>query len=179
MSKLSVGALSQSVGASDKPGPVDKNVPMAIDTAASRYRHILENIPIALYTCDLSGQIQFYNAAAVELWGRTPKAGESWCGALRIFRPDGTPMPQDSCAMAITLREGRPVRGQEIIIERPDGTRRLVMPYPDPLSDSQGNIIGAVNMLVDMTDHKRGEEAQGRLAAIVESSDDAIISKTL
>jgi signal transduction histidine kinase len=59
--------------------------------------------------------------------------------------------------MALTVKEGRAVRGAEIIIERPDGTRRHVVPYPDPLFDAAGEVTGAVNMLVDITDRKRAE----------------------
>src|SRR4029077_10987759 len=70
-------------------------------------------------------------------------------------------------------------RGQEIIIERPDGTRRNILPYPEPFFDAAGKLAGAVNMLVDITERKQSEEATRRLAAIVESSDDAIISKDL
>src|SRR5204862_221097 len=63
--------------------------------------------------------------------------------------------------------------------ERPDGTRIHFIPYPTPLFDASGNLIGAVNMLVDITERKRSEVAAQRLASIVESSDDAILSKDL
>jgi PAS domain S-box-containing protein len=53
------------------------------------------------------------------------------------------------------------------------------IPYPTPLHDASGTLIGAVNVLVDITEHKRAEEAAQRLASIVESSNDAIISKDL
>jgi PAS domain S-box-containing protein len=79
--------------------------------------------------------------------------------------------------MALTLKEGRPIRGVGAMAERPDGTRVPFMPYPTPLFDEEGALIGAVNMLVDVTDHNRTEEADKRLAAIVENCDDAIISK--
>ena len=59
--------------------------------------------------------------------------------------------------MAIALKEGRSVRGKEIIVERPDGQRRNIMPYPDPIFDSSGEVIEAVNMLVDITDLKQKE----------------------
>ena len=49
------------------------------------------------------------------------------------------------------------MRGEEIIVERPDGTRRHVLPYPDPIFDAAGEIVGAVNMLVDITDRKQIE----------------------
>jgi PAS domain S-box-containing protein len=53
------------------------------------------------------------------------------------------------------------------------------MPFPTPIYDTSGMMIGAVNMLVDITDRKRNEMAVQHLASIVESSDDAIISKDL
>lgn len=53
------------------------------------------------------------------------------------------------------------------------------MPYPTPLFDGAGQLTGAVNMLVDLTEIKRSEDLSARLAAIVDSSQDAIVSKTL
>ena len=114
-----------------------------------------------MYTCDRNGYIKFYNKAAADLWGREPEIGKDlWCGSWKIYEPDGiTPLPLDSCPMAIALKEGRSVRGQEIIVERPDGLRRNIMPHPDPIFDSSGTIIEAVNMLVDITDLKQKENA--------------------
>ena len=81
--------------------------------------------------------------------------------------------------MAVALKENRPVRGVEAIAERPDGTRVPFIPYPTPLHDSEGRLIGAINMLVDISERKKAEENAGRLAAIVEFSDDAIVSKNI
>lgn len=53
------------------------------------------------------------------------------------------------------------------------------MPYPTPLYDASGVLVGAVNMLVDLTDRVRAEQIRRQLASIVESSNDAIISKDL
>src|SRR5947207_14831637 len=85
-------------------------------------------------------------------------------------------MPHDRCTMAIALKEGRVVHGAEAIAERPDGTRVWFEPYPTPLRDETGPIIGGINMLVDITARKRAEQAKFDLAAFVESSDDAIIT---
>jgi PAS domain S-box-containing protein len=151
------------------------------------YQQFVSDLPAAVYICDAKGRIQFFNDAAAMMWDRRPVIGvDMWCGSFRIRRPDGSPLPLDECPMAITLREGRAVRDVEILVERPDGTLRHVLPYPSPIFDSSKRLVGAVNMLVDITElrqatavRKAGDIAQARLAAIVESSDDAIISKNL
>jgi PAS domain S-box-containing protein len=81
--------------------------------------------------------------------------------------------------MALALKEQREIRDMEVVAERPDGTRVHVIPYPTPLYDTSGTLIGAVNMLINITDRKRSDMQAQRLAAIVESSDDAIVSKDL
>ncbi|MGF6849049.1 PAS domain S-box-containing protein [Chitinophaga sp. W3I9] len=150
-------------------------------SAGLHYRQLLEALPAAVYTCDKEGRVLLYNTAAVTLWGRAPVAGvDMWCGSWKIYEPDGTtPIDLDSCPMAEAIKGAVPVSGKLIMIERPDGSRRIIQPYPDPIFDSAGNLQGAVNMLVDITDQKTAEEYVSRLAAIVENSDDAIISKTL
>jgi PAS domain S-box-containing protein len=144
------------------------------------FKAIVEGLPAAVYTTDADGRITYFNEAAAELWGHRPTVGKDlWCGSWRLYWPDGSPMRHDQCPMAVTLRTGKPTRGAEAVAERPDGTRFTFVPYPTPLFDSQGTLIGAVNTLINLSERKRSEEATHRLAAIVESSDDAIISKTL
>jgi PAS domain S-box-containing protein len=146
----------------------------------SRFQQILESLPVAIYICDTRGYITEYNNAAARLWGRRPKIGEElWCGSWKIYRTDGSPMDLDSCPMALTLKEGRAILGYEIIIERPDGVRRWIAPHPKPLFNNSGILVGAVNMLEDITESKQFEEETAHLAAIVESSDDAIVGKNL
>ena len=142
------------------------------------WRAFANALPAAIYMTDPSGRITFYNDAAAELWGCHPEIGKSeWCGSWKLYWPDGTPLAHDECPMAVTLKTGRPVRGVEAVAERPDGTRVPFMPYPTPLYDASGALVGAVNMLVDLTDRARAEQMRRQLASIVESSDDAIISK--
>ncbi len=151
-----------------------------IRDSEERYRKLVRSLPAAIYTTDAQGRVTLYNDAAASLWGRSPAIGrEWWCGSYRLYHPDGTELPLDQCPMARTLKEGWPVRGEEIIIERPDGSRRHILPYPEPIFDALGRITGAVNMLIDITERKQAEEAARRLAAIVQFSDDAIISKNL
>ncbi len=141
---------------------------------------IVQKLPVAVYSTDAVGRITFYNDAAASLWGRHPKLSEDWwCGSWRLFWPDGTPMGHDECPMAITLKTGCAARGVEAIAERPDGTRVPFLAYPTPLRNGAGQLLGAVNMLVDVAERKRNEEAAQHYAAIVESSDDAILSKDI
>lgn len=128
-------------------------------------RDLLDALPAAIYTTDAAGRITFYNQAAVAFSGRRPTLGsDEWCVSWRLYWPDGTPLPHDQCPMAIALKEGRPVRGAEAVAERPDGTRVPFIPYPTPLRDRSGAVIGAVNMLVDITERKQAEERLSLLA---------------
>jgi PAS domain S-box-containing protein len=140
---------------------------------------LLQALPAAIYMTDADGRITFYNEAAAELWGHRPELGSKWCGSWRLYYPDGRPMPHDECPMAVTLREGRPVRGSEAIGERPDGRRVRFQPWPNLLTDADGRIVGAINLLVDVTDRREADIQLARLAAIVSTSNDAIVSKTL
>ena len=145
-----------------------------------RFRDIIEALPAAIYTTDAEGRITFFNEAAAALWGRRPEVGvDYWCGSWKIYTPAGVLLPHDQCPMAVALKTGRPVRGVEAVAERPDGTRVPFAPHPTPLFDASGKLIGAVNMLVDLSHRKQAEENAQRLAAIVQTSDDAIISKDL
>ena len=148
-------------------------------TAENQFRALLDVLPAAIYVTDAAGRITYYNQAAVDLAGRRPELGiDEWCVSWRLYSPDGQPLPHDQCPMAIALKENRAVRGAEAILERPDGARVPFTPYPTPLRDASGRLIGAVNMLVDISERKDADDARAYLAAIIESSDDAIVSKT-
>src|SRR6185312_4619671 len=100
-----------------------------------------------------------------------------WNGAFRLYKADGSPLPLDEAPMAIGLKTGR-IEKFEIIIERKDGSRRNIIPFPRLLYDADGKITGAVNMMHDITEEKKAAADNAKLAAIVQSSDDAIISKS-
>ncbi|HWX34688.1 MAG TPA: PAS domain S-box protein, partial [Steroidobacteraceae bacterium] len=144
------------------------------------FRELVNALPAAVYTTDPSGRITYYNEAAAALWGCRPDLGNSdWCGSWKLFWPDGRVMPHDQCPMATAVKKQQAIRGLEAVAERPDGTRVPFLPFPTPIFNASGVFVGAVNMLVDISERKRAEEAMQRLACIVDSSDDAIISKDL
>lgn len=123
-----------------------------------RYQQFLEALGVATYTTDEAGHITFFNDAAAELWGRRPEIGEEWCGSLQLLHTDGSPMRHDECPMAIALREERAVRGGQAIAVRPDGTRVRFEAYPTPLFDEANHLVGAINVLVDVTERHKAEE---------------------
>jgi two-component system, chemotaxis family, CheB/CheR fusion protein len=152
----------------------------AVHLGGTQLETLIQALPAAIYTTDAAGRITFYNESAAELWGCRPELGKSeFCGSWKLYWPDGRPMPHDQCPMALALKEQREVRGTEAVAERPDGTHVHFIPYPTPLYDASGTLIGAVNMLIDIGDRKRADLHAQRLASIVESSDDAIVSKDL
>ena len=133
------------------------------------YRKLFEALPVAVYATDAAGRITFCNQAAYEMAGRRPELGsDQWCVSWALYWPDGTPMRHNECPMAIALKEDRPVRGQEILMERPDGTRVPVLAYPTPLHDASGKLIGAVNMLEDLTERKKAEQLLQQLNETLE-----------
>src|SRR6516165_9236602 len=132
-------------------------------------RDLLDALPAAIYTTDAAGRLTFFNRAAVEFSGRTPEIGsDQWCVTWRLYWPDGRPMAHDECPMARALKEDRPIRGGEAIAERPDGTRVPFMAYPTPLHDASSNLVGAVNMLVDLTTAKEVDEVRSLLNEMLE-----------
>jgi PAS domain S-box-containing protein len=113
---------------------------------------------------DPAGKITYYNRAAAELAGRGPQIGkDEWCVTFRLFYSDGRPMPLEECPMAIALKENRPVRGVEAMAQRPDGALFPFLPFPTPIRNKQGELTGAVNMLIDISDRKESETNQRML----------------
>ena len=154
------------------PAPAADNVVQISDSLRSRdtlrererrFRELLGALPAAVYTTDAAGRITYYNDAAAELWGHRPRSVRA-NGAGR-----GTLLARRDAAGAQRMphghrtERGSQVRGMEAAAERPDGTRVPFIPYPTPIHDEAGTLIGAVNMLVDITDRKRAEEQQALL----------------
>jgi PAS domain S-box-containing protein len=142
----------------------DQIIRIALDALERREDRVppdLDDLPVALYATDAQGVITFYNKACIDFSGRTPIAGhDRWCVTWKLFTDKGDPLPHDQCSMAVAIQEKRAVRGVTAVAERPDGRRVAFAPYPTPLFDSAGELVGAVNLLIDITDAR--EEAHLR-----------------
>ncbi len=143
---------------------------LPVDRHASSSGTFLDALQVAVYTTDASGRITFFNDAAAAFWGRRPKLGELWCGSWRLYTADRRPIRHDECPMAICLVENRPIHGGEAIAERPDGTFVSFMAYPTPLRNETGQLIGAVNVLVDVSGRRRVEDELRATAAALRTS---------
>jgi signal transduction histidine kinase len=133
-----------------------------INNSESEFLRLLDKLPAAAYTCDAGGLITYYNQSALRLWGRTPKLrdpNDRFCGSFRLRSADGRPISHDQCWMSLALRDDREYTGCEIIVERPNGERLNVSASASPIHDKSGKLIGAVNVLFDITERKRAEEA--------------------
>jgi PAS domain S-box-containing protein len=132
----------------------------AIRRSELRFRRLIEKLPAAAYTIDREGLITYHNDRAVLLWGRAPQLNhpdDRYCGSFRLFQSDGTPLAHEHCWMVRALHDGRDYHGKEVLIERPDGSRVTVLAHASPIRNDAGEIIGAMNVLVDISDRKRAE----------------------
>jgi PAS domain S-box-containing protein len=141
---------------SDVSEPEPPPLVAALDRAVAEAGRILELLPVATWICDPETRIVQYNRRAAEIWGREPAPGESheqFTAASRFYDADGQVLQQS--AVRSVLQTGEPVRDAEVVVERPNGTRIVVLLNIEPLRDGEGRIVGAINCIQDITERKR------------------------
>ncbi|MEO8604197.1 MAG: PAS domain S-box protein [bacterium] len=145
-----------------------------------RLRITLASIGDAVISTDVDGRVVFLNGVAEALtgWPQAEAAGHPLAEVFQIVN-EITRSPVEDPALR-ALREGRIVElaNHTILIAR-DGTERPIDDSAAPMRDQSGETIGAVLVFRDVTERRRNQATQAQLAAIVESSEDAILSKTL
>ena len=116
------------------------------------FEAVLDELPVPIYTTDTEGAVTYWNRACINFAGRQPELGtDRWCVTWQLYTMDGDHLPHDQCPMAQAVKEKRPIRHAIAVAMRPDGSRLAFTPYPTPLFDQDGNLTGAVNMLVDVS----------------------------
>jgi PAS domain-containing protein len=119
------------------------------------WQEALDRLPVPTYTTNAEGEVTYWNKACVDFAGREPELGrDRWCVTWKLFSTAGKPLPHEDCPMAEAIKRKREVRDEVAIALRPDGTRRAFVPYPTPLFDENGELTGAVNLLIDVSDEQ-------------------------
>lgn len=135
----------------------------AFEHGLDALREALGQLPAPIYVTDATGLVTYVNAACTGFAGRRPAVGKDrWCITWKLYTEDGEFLPHDQCPMALAIRQGKAIRGLSAVAERPDGTRVTFTPFPTPLRDAAGELIGAVNMLIDVTDVRQLAELQAQ-----------------
>src|SRR5438105_9584097 len=158
--------------------PIDKSEGASGDELELLYRGVLENALDCIITMDAEGRVVEFNPAAVRTFGFSREEAVGKELAELIIPPGLREQHRRGLAKYLKTGEG-PVIGKriEIIGVRKDGSEILVELAITAIKIDHAPIFTAY--LRDISDRKRSEEASRQLAAIVESSDDAIISKDL
>ena len=156
----------------------------ALDALAAgpECRGMLDELSVPIYTTDAHGAVTFWNRACVDFAGREPELGQDrWCVTWQLYTTTGEPLRHEDCPMAQAIKHKKPIRDVIAIAERPDGSRVAFKPHPTPLLDGDGRLIGAVNMLIDVT----GQQAEAlhdqaeRCRRLAEATYDRTTSKVL
>ena len=155
----------------------------AISTDAD-WRSALDELPVPIYVADPKGAVTYWNRACIEFAGRVPQLGtDRWCVTWKIFTTAGDFLPHEQCPMAQAIKEKRLIRDQVAIAERPDGSRRAFRPYPTPLFDADGELTGAINLLVDVTDeqaevlHEQADRCRRLASALYSRESSTVLSR--
>lgn len=162
------------------PTMVEDMLRSAVAAAASGNEFLyraLEGLPGAIYVTDAQGFITFFNSSCIDFAGRMPSVGQDrWCVTWKLYSETGEFMPHDQCPMAVAIHTKQSVRGVIALAERPDGTRVKFLPYPTPLLGPNGELRGAINMLIDITDNRQADfllEQAKRARRLASSSTDS------
>jgi len=137
-------------------------------------RAVMAVSPLAILTLDLRWNVTAWSSGAERVFG--------WSAAEVLGRP--APLAVPGHGEALGRRRARLLAGETIVDEeglrrRKDGTTVPVRASIGPIRDPRGRIVGVVATFADRSDQQRAEETAGRLATLVDFSEDAIIGTTL
>ncbi len=145
------------------------------DIGSARLAAIVESSDDAIITKDLNGTIISWNRGAEALFGYS--ADEAVGSPVTILIPEDRFNEEPEILEKIS--RGEKVDHYETVRRRKDGRLLDISLSVSPIIDSSGQIVGASKIARDITEKKAAGTDLSRLAAIVDSSDDAIVSKDL
>ena len=161
----------------DTPGAAERELASSsasgFETLLSLDQTVLDALPSAVSVCAADGVIVRYNRRAVALWGRAPRFDERFIGSLLLYRSDGRSVAPAESPMALVLATGEPAHDEELVIQRPDGSRISVLINIEPYKNSAGKVLGAISSFQDISHRKSSEkrlaESEQRYRALLEA----------
>ena len=145
------------------------------DVRSRHLARVVESSDDAIVSKDLNGIITSWNRAAELMFGYT--AAEAVGQSIRMIIPADRQAEEDM--VLARIREGNSITRFDTVRRRKDGTSIPISLTVSPIHNDEGQVIGASKIARDITVRTQADIVSRRLAAIVESSDDAIISKDL
>jgi PAS domain S-box-containing protein len=151
-----------------------------IHAERERLRITLASIGDAVITTDVDGRVNFLNSVAEVLtgWSQSEAHGRPLQDVFHIVNEQTRKEVENPATQALQGGVAVGLSNHTVLISR-NGAERPIDDSAAPIRDGLGNPVGAVLVFRDVTEKRRAVEDQARLAAIVESSDDAMIGKTL
>ncbi len=137
---------------------------------------IVDSSDDAIISKDLNGIIKSWNRSAERLFGYTAAEAIGQSVATLLIPAD---RQEEEPEILSRLRRGERVDHFETKRKRKDGTLLDISLTISPVKDPKGNIVGASKIARNITERLQAQRAALLLSAIVDSSDDAIISKDL
>ncbi len=135
-----------------------KTAQLSIQDNERRLSELLNGLPVAVYTIDSEGYLNFYNQAAMELWGREPVLfSDKWTGAHKLLSPVGEEISVHNCPLLQLIQEKTLEITYEGVLETPTGELVSFLAHASAIHDSQQQMVGAMNVLVDITERKNAE----------------------
>lgn len=147
----------------------------ALIASESRFRELVESLPLPIWTCLPDGTCDYLSPQWMNYTGRSADEPFS-SGCLQHVHPEDRPRITEQWRDAVARIQ--PLDA-ELRFKRADGVYRWFHAHAVPILNRDGRVLKWVGTYTDTHDRKQGQEVQARLAAIVESSSDAVISKSL
>ena len=144
------------------------------DLTVRHLARVVESADDAIVSKDLNGIIRSWNRAAERIFGYT--ASEAIGRSIRMIIPADRQSEEDEVLARIRTGQGVAI---ETIRQRKDGSLVPIWLTVSPVFDDAGTVVGASKIARDISERTRLEVARRRLAAVVDSSDDAIVTKDL
>ncbi len=130
-----------------------------VDSALEQHRRFVESLRDGILSCDQNGVLSVMNSTARKMYGleSAPPTIYQLVGRMEMRQPDGvTPIEPESAPILRALRGE--VVDQELIVSSGTDHACVVRINARPLLDRDGNGVGAVSAIEDITEARRMEE---------------------